>query len=134
MDALVAALDDPDGFLRYKALAALEHLRRASPALTVPQTTIDRLVAQETARAFDRLTLHYNLFVAGGLDQDCLLARNLSEKYERAFNRVFTLLSLGYSSDDIAAVRYALTSGDARSRSSAASSSTTSSRATRGRA
>ena len=120
LQALLDGLEDPDGFLRYKALAALEHLRRTTPKLTVPQTTIDRLVSAETARAFDRLTLHYNLFHAGGLDQDCLLARALTQKYDRAFNRVFTLLGLGHSSSDIAAVRHALTSGDARSRASAA--------------
>ncbi|MCC6990049.1 MAG: HEAT repeat domain-containing protein, partial [Acidobacteria bacterium] len=120
LQALLDALDDPDGFLRYKALSALETLRRTNPDLTVPQATIDRLVSAETARAFDRLTLHYNLFHAGGLDPDCLLARALSQKYDRAFHRVFTLLGLGHAAADIAAVRYALTSGDARSRSSAA--------------
>ncbi|MEP7117020.1 MAG: Npt1/Npt2 family nucleotide transporter [Acidobacteriota bacterium] len=120
LEALVGALDDPDGFLRYKALSSLEHLRRTTPSLTVAQATIDRLVATETARAFDRLTLHYNLFHAGGLEPDCLLARALTQKYDRAFNRVFTLLSLGQASSDIDAVRHALLSGDSRSRSSAA--------------
>ena len=120
LDAVLGALEDPDGFLRYKALSALEQLRRTNPELVVPQATVDRLVAAETARAFDRLTLHYNLFHAGGLDQDCLLARALSQKYDRAFDRVFTLLGLGQSSGDIAAVRHALVAGDARSRSSAA--------------
>ena len=70
-------------------------------------------MSAETARAFDRLTLHYNLFHAGGLDQDCLLARALTQKYDRAFDRVFTMLGLGHSSSDIAAARHALTSGDA---------------------
>jgi len=120
LQTLVDGLDDPDGFLRYKCLAALEHLRRTRPELAVPQATIDRLVSAETARAFDRLTLHYNLFHAGGLDEDCLLARALTQKYDRAFDRVFTLLGLGHSSSDIAAVRHALTSGDARSRAGAA--------------
>ncbi|MGE3470974.1 MAG: Npt1/Npt2 family nucleotide transporter [Vicinamibacterales bacterium] len=118
--ALVGALEDPDGFLRYKALSALEHLRRVRPDLTVPAETLTRLIAAETARAFDRLTLHYNLFHAGGLDQDCLLARALTEKYERAFNRLFTLLSLVHPPADIAAVRHALLHGDARGRSNAA--------------
>ncbi len=86
----------------------------------MPQAAIDRLVSAETARAFDRLTLHYNLFHVGGLDPECLLARALDEKYERAFDRVFTLLALGDAAGDIAAVRYALRSGDARSRAGAA--------------
>lgn len=118
--ALVAALDDSDGFLRYKALAGLEQLRATRPDLTAPRDTVDRLIATETARAFDRLTLHHNLFVAGRLDAGTLLARALLEKYDRAFSRVFTLLSLVHPPDDIAAVRQALRSGDARSRSNAA--------------
>ena len=120
LQALLGALEDPDGFLRYKALSALEQLRRNQPDLAVPPATVEKLIASETSRAFDRLTLHYNLFQAGGLDQDCLLARALTEKYDRAYNRVFTLLSLIHPADDIAAVRHALTSGDARARSSAA--------------
>ena len=34
MDVLVGALDDPDGFLRYKALAAAGRLHRDPPELT----------------------------------------------------------------------------------------------------
>ncbi|MGD9904715.1 MAG: Npt1/Npt2 family nucleotide transporter, partial [Vicinamibacterales bacterium] len=120
LQALLAGLEDGDGFLRYKALSALEQLRRTQPALAVPPATVEKLIAGETSRAFDRLTLHFNLFHAGGLDRDCLLARALTEKYERAFNRVFTLLGLVHPPDDIAAVRHALTTGDARARASAA--------------
>ena len=32
MDALIASLDEPDGFLRYKAIAAIERLARDHPA------------------------------------------------------------------------------------------------------
>jgi ATP/ADP translocase/CRP-like cAMP-binding protein/HEAT repeat protein len=120
LQALLDALEESDGFLRYKALSAVEQLRRTRPGLVVPPATVEKLIAHETSRAFDRLTLHYNLFHAGGLEQDCLLARALSEKYERAFNRVFTLLGLIHPPDDIAAVRHALTVGDGRARSSAA--------------
>ena len=84
LQALLDGLEDSDGFLRYKALSALEHLRRNQPELAVPPATVEKLIAAETGRAFDRLTLHYNLFHAGGLEQDSLLARALTEKYERA--------------------------------------------------
>lgn len=120
LQALLETVDDPDGFLRYKALAALEHLRRTRPDLVIPTATVDKLIAGETTRAFNRLTLHYNLFHAGGLDNTSLLARALTEKYSRAFDRVFTLLSLIHPPGDIAAVRHALVTGDARSRSGAA--------------
>ena len=120
LQALLEALEESDGFLRYKALTAVESLRRAQPDLVVPPATVEKLIAAETSRAFDRLTLHYNLFHAGGLAPDCLLARALTEKYDRAYQRVFTLLGLVHPPDDIAAVRHALTSGDGRARSSAA--------------
>ena len=69
--------------------------------------------------AFDALTLHYNLFVAGGLDTDALLARALTEKYERTLGRALQLLGLMTASGDVAAVRHTLKSADARARSGA---------------
>ena len=120
LEALLETLHDPDGFLRYKALVALEHLRSTRPDLAIPKDTIEKLIVAETTRAFNRLTLHYNLFHAGGLDATSLLARTLSEKYARAIDRVFTLLALVHAPGDIAAVRHALVAGDARGRSSAA--------------
>jgi AAA family ATP:ADP antiporter len=120
LQALLDALEDPDGFLRYKALSSVEQLRRTNPELVVPPEKVEKLIFAETGRAFDRLTLYYNLFEVGGLDKDCLLARELNERYERTYDRVFTLLSLIHPADDIAAVRHALHSSDARARSSAA--------------
>ena len=36
VDVLVGALEEPDGFMRYKAIAALERLRRTDMPLYVP--------------------------------------------------------------------------------------------------
>ena len=55
---------------------------------------MSRHINAEAARAFNALTLHYNLFVAGGLDKGSLLARALTEKQARALNRTFHLLGL----------------------------------------
>src|SRR6185503_4133198 len=74
-------------------------------------------VSIEAGRAFNALTLHYNLFVAGALDQNSLLARALNEKYARAMNRTFNLLGLMHSQSDVSAVRHALKDGDVRVRS-----------------
>lgn len=115
--ALTSALDDSDGFLRFKATLALDRLRRDNPGVTIDTAVVTRLVQAEAARAFSALTLHYNLFVAGGLDKGCLLARALSEKHARALNRTFNLLGLIYSQGDIAAVRHALKDPDVRVRS-----------------
>ncbi len=120
MDALVGALADPDGFVRFKAGAAIERLRQDHPDLRVDREVVERQIAQETTRAFNALTLHHNLFVAGGLDASSLLARALKEKHERAVDRVFRLLALVHPPADIHAVRAALRQADARARSSAA--------------
>ena len=60
--------------------AAIERLRRGRPDLRLDPAVVERQILQETTRAFSALTLHYNLFVVGGLDADSLLARALDEK------------------------------------------------------
>ena len=72
-----------------------------------------------SARHFEFLSLHYNLFEKGGLNKDTLLARSLQEKSERGISRIYALLSLLYPSNDIAAVRWALENGNSRQRASA---------------
>ncbi|MDP1569177.1 MAG: Npt1/Npt2 family nucleotide transporter [Vicinamibacterales bacterium] len=120
VDSLVQALDDPDGFLRYKALSALDRIHRSHPELAVAPETVERFLLTETTRAFGALTLHYNLFVAGSLDRSCVLARALEEKHQRAVNRTFRLLGLVHPPTEIAAVQAALRQGDTRARSGAA--------------
>jgi CRP-like cAMP-binding protein/HEAT repeat protein len=117
VEALTAALDDRDGFLRYKATMGLDRLRRDHPSITIDAAIVTRHVTAEAARAFNALTLHYNLFVAGGLDANSLLSRALNEKYARAMNRTFTLLGLIYPPADIAAVRHAINDSDVKVRS-----------------
>ena len=119
LDVLVTALEDPDGFVRFKAGAGIERLRRVQPDLTLDAAIVERQIAQETTRAFNALTLRHNLFVASGLDASALLSRALEEKHDRAIDRIFRLLGLLYSAKDLAAVRKALRSSDARMRSGA---------------
>ncbi|HJU43190.1 MAG TPA: Npt1/Npt2 family nucleotide transporter [Vicinamibacterales bacterium] len=119
VDALIAALDDPDGFIRFKAIGALDRLRRSHPELVINPDAILKYVNIEAARAFNALTLHHNLFVAGGLDQRSLLARTLTEKHQRALNRTLKLLGLIHGPEDVSAVRHALNVDDARLRSRA---------------
>jgi ATP:ADP antiporter, AAA family len=119
VEALTAALDDNDGFLRFKATMALDEIRRERPELVVDPKVVSRHINAEAARAFNALTLYHNLFVAGGLDQQSLLARTLTEKHARALNRTFNLLGLMASRSDVGAVRHALKDPDARVRSRA---------------
>jgi CRP-like cAMP-binding protein len=120
VDALVAALDDSDGFVRFKSMMALDRLHRDHPELTIDAAVVSRHVNAEAARAFNALTLHHNLFVVGALDATSLLARALAEKYARAMNRTFNLLALIHTPGDIAAVRHAFKDPDVKTRSRAA--------------
>ena len=119
MNVVVSALEHPDGFVRFKAVAAVERLKRTTPEVSLDRAVIERQILQETTRAFGALTLHHNLFVSRDLDGSSLLARALKEKHERAIDRIFRLLRLLYSADDINAVRSALATSDTRLRSGA---------------
>jgi ATP:ADP antiporter, AAA family len=119
LDVLVTALEHDDGFLRFKAGAAIERIRRDHPEFAIDQQVVERQILQESTRAFDALTLHHNLFVSNNLDGPALLGRALTEKRERAVSRIFRLLGLRHSAEDIAAVRTAIASDDARLRSGA---------------
>ncbi len=119
MEVLVAALDHQDGFVRFKAGGAIERLRRTAPALTLDRAVIERQILQESMRAFSALTLHHNLFVAGGLEANSVLAQALIEKHQRVLSRIFRLLGLLYTPEDISAVQVALRSADSRLRSGA---------------
>ena len=119
VDILIEALQDPDGFLRYKAVTGLEKLHRDHPELTIDRQPIEAFAFKEAPSYFNYLTLHYNLFDRGKLSADGLLAGALQEKMARAVDRVYRLLGLIYPWKDIGAARYAIEHGDARLRASA---------------
>ena len=119
VDILIEALQDPDSFLRYKAVTGLEKLHRDHPELTIDRQPIEALASKEALSYFNYLTLHYNLFDRGKLSADGLLAGALQEKMARAVDRVYRLLGLIYPWKDIGAARYAIEHGDARLRASA---------------
>jgi AAA family ATP:ADP antiporter len=119
VDVLLQALDEPDRFLRFKAIAALEHVHRERPDLAIPRAPIEALAIRQARGYFDRLSLYYNLVVRSGMPADSLLAHALAEKQERAKDRIYRLLSLVYPWKDVAAARWTLQHGDARGRAGA---------------
>jgi AAA family ATP:ADP antiporter len=119
VDVLTAALEDRDGFLRYKAIAALERLRRGQAQLVFTREPIEDRIIKEGRAYFDALSLHYNLFGRQQLPADSLLAQALEEKMARTKDRIYRLLGLIYPWQDIAAARWTIERGDARSRASA---------------
>jgi AAA family ATP:ADP antiporter len=119
VDALTAALEEQDGFLRFKAVAALERMRREHPDLTFKREPIEALAIKESRGYFNSLSLHHNLFVRDRRSPDSLLARALVEKMDRTKDRIYRLLSLIYPWKDIAAARWTLQHGESRDRANA---------------
>jgi AAA family ATP:ADP antiporter len=119
VEALVEALGSVDGFLRYKAVAALERIRRENPAVPIPAPPIEKLALKAAARYYRYLGASYNLFEKGDLPSEGLLAQALSEKLSRALDRIYRLLGLLYDWKDVRAARIAIDRGDVRARASA---------------
>jgi HEAT repeat protein len=119
VDALVAQINDADGFLRYKVMSALMRLRRAEGSLKVPVDVVEAVVTRESRQYFRYLSLQYNLTAAGALHEEDLLASALRQKRTRGRNRIFQLLAMIYPPDDIDAADWTLTYGEPRTRASA---------------
>ena len=119
VDVLVGGLDERDGFLRFKVIAALARLRRERADLLVPRDPVEAQALVEARNFFNYLSLHHNLFGGNRLSKDSLLAQALEQKMDRMRNRVYLLISLIYPWRDVAAARWTLEHGDQRSRASA---------------
>ena len=119
MDALMHALEEPDGFLRYKAITAIERLRRENPSMLCPRQTLETVVIRETSRYYNSLTLQHNLLRHANDGAASLLGRALEDKLQRSIDRVYRLLGLLYQVDDVAAARYTIEQGERRRRAAA---------------
>ena len=120
VDMLVGCLEanEPDGFLRYKVVAALDKLRREHPELVFRHPPLEALALEESRRYFTALTAYNTLFIRAGFDRHALLADALSEKCERASDRIYRVLGLLYPWKDVSAARWAIEHADARARAS----------------
>lgn len=118
VDVLAAILGEPDGFLRYKAVAALERLRRTHDTLVFPAEPIGQLAIVEARRYLAYLSLHHNLFHSR-LPANSSLALALTQKMDRTKDRIYRLLALLYPWRDISAAQWTLQHGDLRGRASA---------------
>jgi AAA family ATP:ADP antiporter len=120
MDVLVDALNEKDGFIRYKVIRAIGRMRRNDPELKLPAEKVQELLGQEAKRYFTYLSFRYNLVRADKPAENTLLARALHEKVERTVDRIYRLLGLIYPWKDIVAARWSLENGDPRIKASAA--------------
>jgi ATP:ADP antiporter, AAA family len=119
MDVLLDGVNDPDGFLRYKVITAIEKLRRDHPALVFEHEPMKALVLKEASRYYDHLTLRFNLVQHDADATRSLLVRALDDKLERALDRIYRVLGLIYPWKDVVAARYTVARGDARARANA---------------
>ena len=119
VDVLTAALSEPDGFLRYKVIAALDRLRRTDSPLTFPREAIEALALREGRRYFNYLSLFDNLTRGKAAEPGSLLGQAVQQKMARTQDRIYRLLALIYPWKDIAAAEWTLHHGDSRGRSSA---------------
>ena len=119
MDILIDLVDVDDSFLRFKVLAAIEKLRREQLSLTFKKDAIQNRVLKEGSKFFNRLGLHYNLFVSAKLPHHSVLAVALDEKLARTVDRIYRLLGLLYPWKDVAAARWSIEHGDNRARANA---------------
>jgi ATP/ADP translocase/HEAT repeat protein/CRP-like cAMP-binding protein len=115
VDALLAALQDPDAFLRHKAATALERLR-VHPGVRVDQGALEQVAEREVRRSLSYLSLLYNLLRDEDREADSLLTRTLKEKLQRSLDRVFSLLGLLYPGKGVLAARWSIERGDPRAR------------------
>ncbi|NWG13413.1 MAG: HEAT repeat domain-containing protein [Acidobacteria bacterium] len=119
VEALIEALGDPDGFLRFKAIAALERLRRNRSELKFPAEPIEADALRECERLLTRHSIAAHLRAERRMPEDALLARALAEKVQRALDRIYRLLGLVYPWEDIAAARWAIEHDGTRGRAGA---------------
>jgi len=118
LDALTAALDDTDGFLRHKTITALVRVCHARPELQTAPVAIEKAVLREASRYCNHLTLQHDVHQHPRA-ADSLLQRALDDKLKRTLDRLYRLLGLLQPAEDFAAVRDAIEHGDPRRRAAA---------------
>ncbi len=119
MDILIGALDEPDGFLRFKIVAAAEKLHRERPDLTFEREPVEALVLNHAAQYCRYYLLHRRLLAVQPSAKDSLLDRALSEKLSRGLDRIYRLLGLLYPWRDIQSARWSIEHGESRARAAA---------------
>ena len=119
MDALTASIDSPDGFLRYKIIAAMETIRRGNTGLPPPRAAVEARLMRESARYCEALTLRQNLLDHAPAAHGTLVERALGERLERTLDRVYRLMGVLHEVDDIAAARQAIEHSEGKRRAHA---------------
>ena len=94
IDLLMRAVQDPDGFLRFKAVEAIDRLVRDHPECTFNREVIEDLARREARHYLTYLSLHYNLAARDGSLTTSLVGHAIEEKLRRTVDRLYRLLGL----------------------------------------
>ena len=125
VDILIEALQDPDSFLRYKAVTALERLHRDHPALTFERQPIEALALKKDATTSTTSRSTTTCSIGKAAPGRVAARRRSSRRWPAPWTASTASWRLIYPWKDIGAARYAIEHGDARRRASASSTSTT---------
>ncbi|MBI1874961.1 MAG: HEAT repeat domain-containing protein, partial [Acidobacteria bacterium] len=120
IDLLMRAVKDPDGFLRFKAVEAIDRLCRDRAGFTFDREVIEELARREARHYLTYLSLQFNLAAGDGSLTQTLVGRAIEEKLRRTVDRIYRLLCVLYPWKDVDAVRWALERGDPKARAAAA--------------
>ncbi|HSF17704.1 MAG TPA: Npt1/Npt2 family nucleotide transporter [Vicinamibacteria bacterium] len=106
VEVLFDILPQDDQRLHYQAIKGLSKLRSRNPMLRFPRTEVERLVEHERAALLDlaRLTASIRRDAPEAQTSHSLLLLVLDERIEFTRERIFRLLGLQYSQDEIASV------------------------------
>jgi ATP/ADP translocase/HEAT repeat protein len=114
VNALLNALNQEDGSLRYRTIVGLEQTARRLPNLHPDRRAIEIAIDAEAGRYYRRFLMFFVLFGnerGGSMKDGSVLRQALLENMERERERVLRLLSLIYRPDDIGRAALALRSG-----------------------
>ncbi len=113
IDVLIGSLGAPDPAIRMAVLKALNRLRKSAPRLLFPAPPINQHILNEVTECFH---LHAQLAplraAAPPRVASALLVRTLESRVRQSMERLFRLLGLRYSPDEIYNAYLALQSGN----------------------
>ena len=115
MNALLDALNQEDGSLRYRIIVGLEEIARRLPQVRINPRVIETAIDAEVSRYYRRFLTFFVLFGEesdGAIRNGSLLHQALLENMNREKERVQRLLSLIYPRQDIRSAAIALQSGN----------------------
>ncbi len=110
-DLLLAALADPDGQLRFEAIAGLESMRRRQPGLSLRREPVEALIRSECEKSAYYTTLRQNCFGGRIPYRGRLLGRALRDREAHSIDCIFRLLGLIFPWQDIVAAQWSIERG-----------------------